>query len=442
MHGPRIDLYGWNSCLIVSDLSKRGRLVGYLDATVFGNFGLSNTIYKSKVQTLLFGIQPADVYISAGDIAIMPKKFKMKGVKIAALIATKFKAPDVLRFLNKFFDNCTECTGEKIKPLLIHTDCAGQLKTGIIMATRSDGQVTTQIQYANVNCVLFLRMSFMMEMEIKKTGDWIETAKWGRTIQLQYSNCTIHECGSHTYRAIAAWPKSKDRKKDAPEVKLYEDQFSEVLALLAKRKKDLDDPAVAITEFCLVMVMVEQEHIYCPAFGLHCQIQDTYDEDKAERVAADMKKRMDVTADAQRIGKDLEMNEKLEKVMMVNNNVNAQAFMGKEEIDEMTHTLSEKVTFSMPYLKSVDHEKSKGIIAVAYVYHPVAEDGSICPQVIEGFEHEVSLPFEGGSLRSHIHSPATRKYLFREWSRKLSLSIRTSVSMIEKACNMKLAANN
>ena len=56
MHGPRIDLYGWNSCLIVSDLSKRGPLVGYLDATVFGNFGLSNTIYKSKVQTLLFGI--------------------------------------------------------------------------------------------------------------------------------------------------------------------------------------------------------------------------------------------------------------------------------------------------------------------------------------------------------------------------------------------------
>ena len=193
MHGPRIDLYGWNSCLIVSDLSKRGCLVGYLDATVFGNFGLSNTIYKSKVQTLLFGIQPADVYISAGDIAIMPKKFKMKGVKIAALIATKFKAPDMLRFFNKFFDNCTECTGEKIKPLLIHTDCAGQLKTGIIMATRSDGQVTTQIQYANVNCVLFLRMSFMMEIEIKKTGDWIETAKWGRTIQLQYSNCTIHE---------------------------------------------------------------------------------------------------------------------------------------------------------------------------------------------------------------------------------------------------------
>ena len=62
--------------------------------------------------------------------------------------------------------------------------------------------------------------------------------------------------------------------------------------------------------------------------------------------------------------------------------------------------------------------------------------------MIEGFEHEVSLPFEGGSLRSHIHSPATRKYLFREWSRKLSLSIRASVSMIKKACNMKLTANN
>ena len=92
-----------------------------------------------------------------------------------------------------------------------------------------------------------------------------------------------------------------------------------------------------------------------------------------------MKRWMDFLVDAQRIGTDLEMDNKLDKVMMVNDNVNAQAFMGKEEIDEMTHTLSEKVTFSMPYLKSVDHEKSKSIIAVAYVYHPVAEDGSFFP---------------------------------------------------------------
>ena len=61
--------------------------------------------------------------------------------------------------------------------------------------------------------------------------------------------------------------------------------------------------------------------------------------------------------------------------------------------------------------------------------------------MIEGFQVEVSLPFEGKSLNNFMASPANHKYLDEEWSSKLALLVRTSVTMAKKA-NIKLAANN
>ena len=74
----RIKLWGYNYCLIISDLSECARLIGYLDATVMRNFGLDKTPYRSKIKMMKFGIQPADVYMSNYDMAMIPKKFKLK----------------------------------------------------------------------------------------------------------------------------------------------------------------------------------------------------------------------------------------------------------------------------------------------------------------------------------------------------------------------------
>ena len=66
-------------------------------------------------------------------------------------------------FLWALFEACFKCTGVKVKPITIHSDCAGQLKTRIIAATRGDVQVSTQIKFANTFCVLFLRIVDIME---------------------------------------------------------------------------------------------------------------------------------------------------------------------------------------------------------------------------------------------------------------------------------------
>ena len=87
--GVRINLWGYNYLLIISNLSECARLIGYLDTTVISNFGLDKTPHKSKIQVMKFGIQPIDVYLSNDDMDMMPKKFKMKGVNLAKLIATR-----------------------------------------------------------------------------------------------------------------------------------------------------------------------------------------------------------------------------------------------------------------------------------------------------------------------------------------------------------------
>ena len=111
----------------------------------------------------------------------------------------------------------------------------------------------------------------------------------------------IHECGSHVWRTSDACPKSKDRNKYAKEVKKYDNQFSTLTSLLANRLKDMDDIYFTISEFCLVMEMVQQKTIYCPGFDLCSTTQDTYDKDESMMLALEMKKWMDKTEKSQRI---------------------------------------------------------------------------------------------------------------------------------------------
>ena len=101
--GVRINLWGYNSCLVISGLIECARLIGYLDATVMNNFRLDKTPYKRKIQVMKFYIQPAGVYMSNDDMAMTPKKFKMKGVKLAELIANRIKSSDVELFLSDLF---------------------------------------------------------------------------------------------------------------------------------------------------------------------------------------------------------------------------------------------------------------------------------------------------------------------------------------------------
>ena len=73
------------------------------------------------------------------------------------------------------------------------------------------------------------------------------------------------------------------------------------------------------------------------------------------------------------------METRIYEVMKVNDNINKQIFIGKEEFRRMKNDLSDSVTFSMAYLSSVESDKKSGIIKVAYVFHPLGCYGEIEP---------------------------------------------------------------
>ena len=100
----RINFWGYNYCLIISDLGECARLIGYLDSNFMSNFRLDKTPYKIKIQVMKFGIKLADFYMSNDDMSMIPKNFKLKGVNLAELISNSIKAPDVELLLSALFE--------------------------------------------------------------------------------------------------------------------------------------------------------------------------------------------------------------------------------------------------------------------------------------------------------------------------------------------------
>ena len=137
-----------------------------------------------------------------------------------------------------------------------------------------------------------------------------------------------------------------------------------------------------MSEFFLVMVMMQQKTIHCPGFDVCYTTQDTYDEDEPLMLVLEMKKWMEKTSKSQRIKTYEEMETRIAEVIKVNDKINKQNFRGKEDFCRMTNDLSDSVTFSMAYLSIVDSDKKSGIIKVAYVFHPLGCNGKIEPQVI------------------------------------------------------------
>ena len=95
----------------------------------------------------------------------------MKGVELILSISNKNKAKDLDGLLGDFEQDCKESTNVKPDWLLIHMDCAGQLKNGIIRATRSEGHVTNQIMHAKVILYIYLCLSERMVKEIESSGN-------------------------------------------------------------------------------------------------------------------------------------------------------------------------------------------------------------------------------------------------------------------------------
>ena len=74
------------------------------------------------------------------------------------------------------------------------------------------------------------------------------------------------------------------------EVKKFGPQFSEMLSLLAKRTKDIDDISMAFVGVCSMISMVRKEVVPCLSLDLESETHDGYDDMLAIHIAENMKK--------------------------------------------------------------------------------------------------------------------------------------------------------
>ena len=151
-----------------------------------------------------------------------------------------------LRVFKKFNDVANKIHGDPSNPLpnpvLLNTDCAGQLINGWITATRKEGQVTSSMLLNNISLPILCWIEFE-----KNHGDDERTKQATMTAYRLYERLcpsAVHKCRPHVCRAISEWPEDKDRK---PEVKNLGRSFQSMFAHVANEMTSADSIRDAMT---------------------------------------------------------------------------------------------------------------------------------------------------------------------------------------------------
>ena len=418
-----------------------------------GSWGLRDTPVGKKLLFTRLSIQPGDEFIKAEDRDLLYRQF-FKGIFLAEMASNKNKAPDATSFLEGLIEDCLRSTEVRIQPLIVHTDMAGQLLTAVVSAFGyTDKHVTSQIMYCNMTLMLFLRQASKIESEVisidPDTGkvtieldDWTESAKWAWEKHREFAPTATHYCGAHVYRSIAAWPASKKRESDAPEVKTYSSQFCEMFKHFGRTAKNYDDVSLTMSWICMMIVMFSSKYIACEEYDLSSDTRDECDEEKLAEIAENMGYLVYEQSKSIWITSDSDLETKLAELMKVNHKPNKQHFIGEEVAEGIIDVMEDMLVFCCPYLRSKDEVKKTGMINIAVVYFPFDDNMNVEPQCLDEFSVEVPLPFTKKKLKNLLYLPASAEYLRNFWLKRVPLLTFTIVTTIEKARGMSLPANN
>ena len=434
-NGMDLRLWNYKSLLILSELSKAGRLIVHMDGTKFGHLGLSNTRLGKRLLFTRITIQMSNAILLKKDKELI--KRNMKGIVLAERIADRNRTQEMESYLVQLGRECKQHTGEELHFLMIHTDCAGQEKNGILAAFSGNDQVKNQMAYANVMSVVYLRLSSKQVQEIEEVGDWIESATWAWEKHQEYSKVAINECGSHIYRDMIKWTVSKDRNDDAKEVKKHAPQFETTMKVFAKRLIKEDNMSMAYSTLAHLVHIVRTAFIPCPDYDVNSEIETDYDDDQAEELAKIWANIIRSKAGECQLLNDEDMNKEIIVAL------SERQFLGRAIIEKIRHQMKGlRQSFALTYLSKKDVEKKSGEISVVVMHSPFADDGSTEPQMLCSFIVPIRLPFSRGKVKNIMRSKRTGNYLVNEWGKKLSLAVRTGPSVVGKANNMENPSTN
>ena len=149
-------------------------------------------------------------------------------------------------------------------PILINTDCAGELQNGVTAALVKPGQVRNRIMFHNVTLIIL----FWLEHKKKSTNkDGLSQVAMQayRYFEILVP-VGLHECRPHVCRATGDWVTSKDR---LPEVKNLGKRFESMFRHVADRMTTLESVADAMSLLCYVIVLLRATRSSCQVLMKH-----------------------------------------------------------------------------------------------------------------------------------------------------------------------------
>ena len=181
-----------------------------------GNLGMGDHPFEHKIQFSKLSVRPSDANLTAEQRREIPENFK--AVVLAEAIQTSNKTNDFTEFLGAFWEG-TKLTMHKmfpnrqseinsLCPLLVNTDCAGQLVNAILAVFSLTDQVSNQIMYANVFMTIYLRLDYLSGIDTKNTSAAENTedpSDWAWRVCHKYCAIFIHLCRNHVIRSVKKW---------------------------------------------------------------------------------------------------------------------------------------------------------------------------------------------------------------------------------------------
>ena len=314
-------------------------------------------------------------------------------------------------------------------PILLNTDCAGQLQNGWILALRVKGQVLNRVMMNNVTLIILCWYEHQ-----NHTGNVENITQSAYTAYRFFEILVpsgIHSCRSHVCRAFKEWVTSKDRPE---EVKNLGDRFVHMFAHIADRVTSMESVRDAMTLLLYMIDLLNRDQVKLRAFDLNSPVCKHHNKLEWFRYARELKRDLDTAASMLFITTVGEMKARLDSEMELNEKPGVQSFSGVRQSACVAELFAGKQPLIYAYLLSVDCSKSVGVIKYHLIYDVRKnEDNKWVPVTSGFFEKSVRLPYDGGFVDNPWRCKSAANYFKTTWLKETAIWSRALVGLIKKA---------
>ena len=428
--GFRAELYTKVSIELFNELLQLG-FIGYFD----GSGGLLHLPGRGHIIHSRLSFNPSEIFLNYEDFQ---HSNKLHVSFVLAEHISEAQTGDVFAsFFASLKASCDSLTQgkESPNPLLIGTDCAGQLQNGLIKAYARDGQATTRIMWQNV--VLCILRWWERESEANSNG--IETSKIAFDMMMKYVPLCVHECRSHVFRAVDGWPKDKKRPADVTNLG---QALKRMFTHLGDRMTSHPSICDAIAQLSYSICILEESHISLPKFDDPDCVRNDIDECEIQGVLERMKEHLRMSASLLHIHTRSELRSTIKRAMKSNNKIKSQVFSGVEVADPVLKEHKKTGIFVYAYVSSLSDEKNAATIRYHIIYDVLGGAERLAPFMSPAFELETDYPFEGGLVPNPLLCSTAAKYLRKTWLKEAALWSRSAVNLLKTATGKHIYDNN